>query len=92
MNDDSNTEKLIGVTCGNGGCVYYCFQNMSNHKYKFINTIFINRGGFEVLKTKRNGFNDILCYLHSNVSEGTLARYEFNGEEYKTKISIKVYH
>ena len=90
LNNDGKLEKLIGVTCGNGGCEYYCFKNLGNQKYKFINTVFIHRNGFEILKTRHNDFNDILSYCHSNVAEGILSRDEFDGEKYKTKESIEI--
>ena len=90
LNDDGKLEKLIGVTCGQGGCGYYCFKNLGKQKYKFIGTIWLHRMAFEVLKTKHNGFNDILSYWHSNVAEGILTRDEFDGKEYRTKVSINI--
>ena len=90
LNDDNKPEKLIGVTCGNGGCEYYCFKNLDAQKYKFIGTIWLHRMGFEVLKTNHNGFNDILSYWHSNAAEGILKRDEFDGKEYRNTVSINI--
>jgi hypothetical protein len=90
LNNDGRFEKLTGATCGNGGCEYYCFKNLDNQKYKFIDAIFIHHNGFEVLKTRHRDFYDILNYCHSNASEGIVSRYEFDGFGYKTKESVKV--
>jgi hypothetical protein len=89
LNDDGRPEYLIGVLCGNGGCQYYCFENMGNQKFRFAGSLFIQRGGFEVLKAKHHGFNDILNYSHSSAGTGTLTRYEFNGQQYQAKICLK---
>jgi len=89
LNDDGKLECLIGVLCGNGGCQYYCFENMGNQKFRSIGSLFIQRGGFEVLKTKHHGFNDILNYSHSSAKSGSLTRYEFDGRQYQAKTCLK---
>lgn len=89
LNDDGRAEYLIGVLCGNGGCQYYCFENMDNRKFSFVGSLFIQRGGFEVLKAKHHGFNDILNYSHSSAGSGILTRYEFDGQQYQAKICLK---
>jgi hypothetical protein len=89
LNDDGKPEYLIGVLCGNGGCQYYCFENMDNQKFTFVGSLFIQRGGFEVLKTKHHGFNDILNYSHSSAKSGSLTRYEFNGQQYEVKSCLR---
>jgi len=89
LNDDGRTEHLVGVLCGNGGCQYYCFENIEGQKFRFIGLLFIQHGGFEVLKTKHHGFNDILSYSHSSAGSGSLTRYEFDGEQYQAKTYIK---
>jgi hypothetical protein len=89
LNDDGKPETLIGVLCGNGGCQYYCFENIGDQKFKFIGSLFIHRSGFEILKTKHNGFSDILSYSHSSAASGSLTRYEFDGQKYHAKTCLK---
>jgi len=89
LNDDGRPEHLIGVLCGNGGCQYYCFENIEGQKFRLIGLLFIQRGGFEVLKAKHHGFNDILNYSHSSAGSGSLTRYEFDGQQYQAKTWIK---
>lgn len=90
LNDDSIPDKLIGITCGTGGCVYYCFLRNLTNSYNFIGTLSIHRLGFEILKTKHFGLNDILSYWHMNAGEGVLSRIEYNGNEYKLKYHTTV--
>jgi hypothetical protein len=88
LNDDGRPERLMGVTCGNGGCQYNCFMNLGEERFKFIGSLFINRRGFEVLRTKHGGVHDILGYWHTSAESGSLTRYEFDGEKYGVKKRI----
>jgi len=89
LNDDDKPEYLIGDLCGNGGCQYHIFKNLSNGKYQYVGATFIQRGGFEVLKTMHNGFNDILGYSHSSARTGSLTRYEFTRGKYDSTVSLQ---
>ncbi len=55
LNDDGKPEYLIGVLCGNGGCQYYCFENMDNQKFTFVGSLFIQRGGVQALRRSITG-------------------------------------
>jgi hypothetical protein len=88
LNEDGRPERLLGVACGNGGCQYNCFMSLGEERFKFIGSLLINRGGFEVLKTKHEGVHDILSYWHTSAESGSLTRYEFDGKEYGVKKRI----
>jgi hypothetical protein len=70
-------------SCGNAGCEYYIFKKTDAKSYTFVTTIFLHRVGFQFLKTKHHGFNDILSYHHMSASEGELAHFEFDGKQYE---------
>jgi hypothetical protein len=89
LTNDGIPEYLIGDLCGNGGCQYHIFKNMSNGRYQYVGATSLQRGSFEVLKTMHNGFNDILGYSHGSARSGSLTRYEFNGEQYNTTVSFQ---
>ena len=89
LNDDGMPEYFIGVLCGNGGCEYHCFENIDDQKFKYIGPIFLQRGGFEILKTKHHRFSDILSYSHTSATTGTLTRYEFDGHQYRVRYGPK---
>ncbi len=90
LTGDGGAEELIGVLCGNGGCVYYVFMNLGAEKYKFSGSVFLQKSGFEVLSNKRHGFHDILAYTHLNARTGNLFRLEFNGSKYLKTVSFIV--
>jgi uncharacterized protein YecT (DUF1311 family) len=90
LNDDGKDEYLAGALCGNGGCEYHYFMNLGNNKYKYLGVFDLHRMGFEILKAKHNGFNDIWGYWHGGGGIGYLTRYEFNGQEYSKKASVEV--
>ena len=89
LNGDEKPEYLIGDLCGNGGCQYHIFKNLSNGKYQYIGVTFLQRGQFEVLKTMHNGFSDILGFNHSSATTASLSRSEFNGIKYVTTVSFQ---
>ena len=89
LNDDSLSDKFVGVTCGTGGCEYHCFLRHSGENYAYIGNLLLNKDGFEILKTKHNGINDILAYWHLSGSEGELIRFEYDGHNFKRKSTIK---
>jgi hypothetical protein len=88
LTNDEKPEYLIGDLCGNGGCQYHIFKNLGGGKYQYAGATFLQRGRFEVLKTRHNGFNDILGFSHGGGGIGSLSRYEFNGSKYDTTISF----
>ena len=89
LNNDGTNDRLIGTTdCGSAGCTYFCFVTLSSTEYAFAGSIFLHRLGFEVLQTQHNGLSDILSYSRISAAEGSLVRYEFNGEEYVATSSV----
>jgi hypothetical protein len=73
--------------CGNAGCHFYVFKKAQGTSYKYLTNVFLDRGGFQFLKTKHHGLNDILFYSHLSAAEGTLGRYEFDGKNYQERTS-----
>jgi hypothetical protein len=73
--------------CGNSGCPFYIFKKMQGTSYKYLTNLFLDRGGFQFLKTKHHGLNDILSYSHLSAAEGTLGWYEFDGNNYQERES-----
>jgi hypothetical protein len=73
--------------CGNAGCDFYVFKKAQGKSYEFLTKVFLNHGGFQFLKTKHHGLNDILSYSHLSAAEGTLVRDEFDGTNYQERES-----
>ena len=71
-------------TCGNAGCDYYIFRKSQNNSYEYLTTTFMN-SGFQFLKTKHHGMNDMLSCFHVDASECSLIRYEFDGTTYQER-------
>ena len=82
LNKDNLTDQFFGVVCGNGGCQYHVFIQVSSGLYKYHGAIFLHKLGFEILAVIHHGLPDILAYLHTSAITGTLVRYEFDGEKY----------
>lgn len=71
--------------CGNAGCDFYIFKKAQGKSYQYLPNLFLDCGGFQFLKTKHHGLNDILSYSHLSAAEGTLVRQEFDGKNYQTR-------
>jgi hypothetical protein len=73
--------------CGNAGCDFYIFKKAQGKSYLYLTNLFLDCGGFQFLKTKHHGLNDMLSYSHLSAAEGTLLREEFDGKNYQTRES-----
>jgi hypothetical protein len=66
--------------CGNAGCDFYVLKKAQGESYQYLTKVFLNHNGFQFLKTKHHGLDDILFYAHVSAAQGTLVRYEFDGK------------
>jgi hypothetical protein len=73
--------------CGNAGCNFYVFKKTQGKSYQYLTKIFLNHNGFQFLKTRHHGLNDILFYAHDSAAQGTLVRYEYDGKNYEERES-----
>lgn len=85
LNDDGKMEYFVGFPknsyfCGSGGCTFYL---LSHTEGQVITRFTVTDPPFIVLKSKTNGWRDLVVY-----SDGALRKLTYNGTKYPSNPSV----
>lgn len=91
LNNDGNKEILVRGKNGNlcsavGNCQFWIYEKKAGKYKKLLHETDYNdvsNLGKQILKTKTNGYSDILLKGHFTAADTTYRFYKFNGKKYK---------
>lgn len=89
LNEDGNKEILLrgkNLCSAVGNCPYWIYQKQGKSYQKLLSDtdyIDVSKLGEQMLKTKSNGYHDILLKGHLSASDTSYAFYKFDGKKYR---------
>jgi len=83
FDNDSVKELVIGILCGNAGCVNLVFRKIQNQMFEYITHISFHKKAFQLVPNPNSKFSDIYHYWRSNASTGCLILLKYEKDRYQ---------
>ena len=100
LDRDGRSEILVRASCtpfcgATGNCSFWIFKKVGQSYKEILETgdyVDIVDMGDQILRTKTNGFNDILVKSHLNASDTAYSTYRHNGRKYVLRSDLVSAH